>query len=185
MTTTTRKPLLTIRSHTGYSRLLYGGDIELDEEEMPVIVREIPAIPEIPSPYSFSAEWEVYRFRGREVVIRETSHRCHQVFAVQPHDHQTHEPTQGVPVMQPTTTTTRILAGHELSLTPGRRYLATRPMARDLGQLFDVKITDVTDGVRIDAHAAAVVEDLTYDEANKLLAAFNSGETSFEGRIWE
>jgi len=31
---------------------------------------------------------------------------------------------------------------------------------------------------------AATIDGLTYEAANALLAAFNSGTTSFDGRVW-
>ena len=30
----------------------------------------------------------------------------------------------------------------------------------------------------------ATIDGLTYDQANELLAAFNNGTTSFDGRVW-
>jgi hypothetical protein len=30
----------------------------------------------------------------------------------------------------------------------------------------------------------AQIDGLTYDQANELLAAFNNGTTSFDGRVW-
>jgi hypothetical protein len=82
----TRKPLKTIRSHAGYARLLGSADLERDpnDPDMPLVVRTIPRPDDIPSPYWFAHEWDVYRWKGRDVVIRETSHRCYQVFDVQP-----------------------------------------------------------------------------------------------------
>jgi hypothetical protein len=88
---------------------------------------------------------------------------------------------------------TRTIAGHALTLTAGRRYLASRPMISSRlmasqaarGRVrFDVKITDITDGYAIDAKPAAVVPGLGYEEANEVLRRFNNGETSFEGRVW-
>lgn len=80
--------------------------------------------------------------------------------------------------------TTRIIAGHELTLQPGRRYLAGRPPAERGRECYPVRILDITNGIRPDAHPAAMVECLTYDQANELLRAFN-GSDSFQGRIWE
>jgi hypothetical protein len=75
------KALKTIRSHAGYSRFL--ATLDLDSEGLPVVVREIPRPSNIPSPYSYSPEWEVYRLNGREVIVRETAQRCYNVFAVE------------------------------------------------------------------------------------------------------
>jgi hypothetical protein len=81
-------------------------------------------------------------------------------------------------------TTTRTIAGHEFTLIAGRRYLASRPMASRKGERFDVKVTDTTDGFFFGAEPEAIVPGLGYDAANRLIEAFNDGETSFEGRIW-
>jgi hypothetical protein len=82
---------------------------------------------------------------------------------------------------KPTDATTRLtIAGHVFHLRPGRTYLAGRDMATRWMETFDVTIHDVTDGRP--GRAVAVVENLGYDAANALLAAFNDGESSFAGR---
>lgn len=81
------------------------------------------------------------------------------------------------------TTTTRKIAGHAFTLTSGRTYLATRPMAAPGMARFDVSITDTTDGVIFDKEPEAIVRGLSYEKANGLLLAFN-GEESFTGREW-
>ena len=73
------------------------------------------------------------------------------------------------------------VAGYILTLTAGRRYLASRPFAERGRTVFPVSITDITDGPN---GPEAVSIDLTYEKANAFLAAFNNGETSFEGRVW-
>ena len=97
--------------------------------------------------------------------------------------------------------TTHTIAGHSFSLTPGRRYLASRPMARSQHRrrayavreiapqlkmrvpVYPITILDITDG---DTEMAVMtVGPLDYDAANAFLAAFNDGEISFSGRIWE
>jgi hypothetical protein len=82
------------------------------------------------------------------------------------------------------TTTTRRIAGHAFTLTPGRTYMASRPMARRGMTRFDVSITDVTHGFDINAKPVAVVPGLDYDAANDLLAAFNDAECYAMGRGW-
>ena len=68
------KRIKRIRSHTGHARFL----AECAEEPM----GWIPCQPDIPSPYAYSQEWTVWEWQGRAVMIRETSHRCFDVFEV-------------------------------------------------------------------------------------------------------
>lgn len=76
----------TIRSYAAYARFWAElAAINPDSEcpDIPAVVRWIPRIAEIPSPYSYSPTWPVYRYRdGREVVAHETGHRRYQVFDV-------------------------------------------------------------------------------------------------------
>lgn len=91
--------------------------------------------------------------------------------------------------------TTRVIAGHAIQLTVGRRYLASRPMATGVkGERFTVKIHDITDVSIHDITAGFTTREssasirfpgLSYDEANDLINAFNNGTTSFAGRTWE
>lgn len=74
---------------------------------------------------------------------------------------------------------TRTIAGHRLTLSAGARYRASRPMASCKGECFDVSITEI--GA---ADPEAVVPGLSYEQANRLLRAFNDGGTSFDGRVW-
>jgi hypothetical protein len=77
------------------------------------------------------------------------------------------------------TTRTKTIAGHKLTLTAGVQYLASRPFAARGRTVYPVTIEPVG------AEAAGVVIDgLTYDEANRLLGAFNNGPMSFDGRVW-
>ena len=77
------------------------------------------------------------------------------------------------------TTTTHKVAGYEFTLIAGVRYWASRPMARRGMRVFPVTISPL--GVEA---PSVTVEDLTYDQANELLNAFNDGPTSFDGRVW-
>ena len=74
--------------------------------------------------------------------------------------------------------TTRRLAGHDITLTPGHWYIAARPMATRGRTTYPITI-------RNDANQIALtIPNLTYDAANALLAAFNDGPTSWDGRTW-
>ena len=64
-----------IRSHTGHARFL----AECSEEPIGHIARR----DDIPSPYAYSPDWPVWDHPTRgPVLIRETSHRCFDVFSV-------------------------------------------------------------------------------------------------------
>jgi hypothetical protein len=74
---------------------------------------------------------------------------------------------------------TRRLAGHNVTLTAGEWYIASRPMATRGRTTYPITIRD--------AHGNEVltIANLSYDEANTLLAAFNTdGPISFNGRTW-
>jgi len=79
-------------------------------------------------------------------------------------------------------TMTKTICNRELTLVPGRRYLAARPMFNGTQRLFPIFIRDITDGST--EELVEVLECFSYDEANAFLAAFNNGATSFDGRIW-
>jgi hypothetical protein len=81
-------------------------------------------------------------------------------------------------------TSTQSIAGHEITLTIGRRYLASRPMMEMPNQRFFVTITDITDDADYGC-TEAMIRDLDYTDANQFLAEFNNDSTSFSGRIWE
>ena len=71
------------------------------------------------------------------------------------------------------------IAGHKLSLEVGIQYLAARPMA-DVGmEVYPVTTTDLDNYI-----AVTTIEDLTYEQANKLINKFNNGTISFSGRVW-
>ena len=82
---------------------------------------------------------------------------------------------------------TQTIRGHKLTLVAGNRYLASRPM-------LDGDINDDVAGVNqpvtiVDyknqqGDPVAVVDNLSYDEANEFLNAFNCGKTSWDGRFW-
>ena len=79
-------------------------------------------------------------------------------------------------------TTTKTICDRELTLVPGRRYLAARPMFNGKQKLFPILIHDITDGSA--PELVEVLECFSYDEANEFLAAFNNGAVSFDGRVW-
>lgn len=82
--------------------------------------------------------------------------------------------------------TTRVVAGHQITLQPGCRYLASRPMIGSRRQTICSVSFRVKDAAGFDIIAEPVFEihGLSYDAANELLAAFNNEETSFTGRVW-
>ena len=77
---------------------------------------------------------------------------------------------------------TRTIAGHEITLVTGVRYVASRPMATRGRKTYPISISDISLGWS--DHAVLTLPAMTYDEANDFLAAFNNGATSFEGRVW-
>lgn len=78
--------------------------------------------------------------------------------------------------------TTKTICGRELTLVPGRRYLAARPMFNGTQKLFPITIRDITHGFA--SEPVEVLECFSYDEANEFLAAFKNGAISFDGRVW-
>lgn len=76
---------------------------------------------------------------------------------------------------------TATIAGHTLTLESGKRYMAARPAATGKrNETFPIRIYELSNLTT----PVLTVTTLPYDEANEFLAAFNDGETSFEGRIW-
>lgn len=73
----------------------------------------------------------------------------------------------------------RIIGGHEFDLTSGVRYIASRPFFERGQQLCTVTIR-ILDSDKV----VSQIPNLTYDQSNDLLCAFNNGATSFEGRVW-
>ena len=77
---------------------------------------------------------------------------------------------------------TQVVAGHEITLVAGQRYMASRPI---IGARTEYPVSIVRLGTGTDWPAPEfVVEGLTYGQANELLKAFNNGRISFAGRIW-
>lgn len=76
----------------------------------------------------------------------------------------------------------RMIAGHAITLIEGERYIATRPAAERGRKRFDVTISKWPLSLR--ARAIVTVRGLSYEEANRLVNAFNNGPTSFDGRVW-
>ena len=70
------KRIKRMRSHSAHARYLHQTDV----------IGEIPAQADIPSPYAYSQRWFVYLYSGstppKNVIIRETSHRCFDVFEI-------------------------------------------------------------------------------------------------------
>ena len=79
--------------------------------------------------------------------------------------------------------TTKTIAGRKITLTRGQRYMAGRPFAERGRKTYPVTIYDITTGFNFH-NTAGRIDGLTYDEANRLLEAFNNGPTSFDGRVW-
>jgi hypothetical protein len=85
---------------------------------------------------------------------------------------------------------TQTIAGHSITLEAGQRYLASRPMNDGQRTEYPVSIRRlVDDGDRVPGTLERVdpdlvIDGLNYEEANKLLGAFNNGVTSFSGRVW-
>lgn len=78
MATMTTAVIKTIRSYNGLARFL--AECDQDEDGCALIVRETPRRDDIPSPFACSPEMSVHRWRGRDVIVSEVSHRCYQVF---------------------------------------------------------------------------------------------------------
>lgn len=77
----------------------------------------------------------------------------------------------------------RNIAGHELRLITGRRYLALRPFpSAEFYGKFDVPIADITEGPAHFDAPAAVVTGLT--GANAVLFQNRFNECPADGRAW-
>lgn len=74
--------------------------------------------------------------------------------------------------------TTRRIAGHDITLTEGHWYIATRPIATRGRTTYPVTIRDEANEI------ALTIPNLTYDAANDLVNAFNNGPMTFDGRTW-
>jgi hypothetical protein len=80
---------------------------------------------------------------------------------------------------------TKTIAGRQVTLTAGRIYRASRPMAssdrrRNSEFPITIQIIDYKEG----GIRSAKIRGLNYDQANDFLDAFNNGPTSFDGRTW-
>lgn len=79
--------------------------------------------------------------------------------------------------------TTRTIAGIKIRLTPGKRYLAFRPIYDGRRRIFPVTIKESIPGQPY--KPTLHVGRLSYDAANKFINTFNNGKTSWQGRIWK
>lgn len=74
---------------------------------------------------------------------------------------------------------TQVIAGHEVTLTAGVRYIADRPIVDGKRTTFPVHIRRASTG-----NAVMAKMGLSYDQANAFINEFNNGTTSFDGRVW-
>lgn len=79
-------------------------------------------------------------------------------------------------------TKTRTIAGQKITLLVGVRYVASRPAARRGVKRFPVTIQAAV-GETPEAKSLEL-PPMSYDDSNKFLAAFNCGQSSFDGRVW-
>ena len=70
------------------------------------------------------------------------------------------------------------IAGLDVPLTTGTRYLATRPLANGLRSWFSVKVTNMK------TNQVEYSNPLSYADANEFVNEFNNGSISFLGRVW-
>ena len=84
-----------------------------------------------------------------------------------------------------------VIQGCEFMLEEGQRYIASRPFAERHREVYPVTIRrlvspseETVPGTLERRDPDVVIDGLNYDQANKLLAAFNNGITSFSGRLW-
>ena len=93
-----------------------------------------------------------------------------------------HEKTTGERETRESSLKTRTIAGHKITLTKGVRYIATRPMAERGRKVFPVVISKWP--MSLGPTAIVTIPGLSYEAANKLVNAFNNGDTSSDGRVW-
>lgn len=74
---------------------------------------------------------------------------------------------------------TQVIAGHEITLTEGVRYRATRPPSDGIRLHFPITITET-----ISDTPSLVLEGFTYQQAEAFLKEFNTGISPHAGRIW-
>lgn len=85
-----------------------------------------------------------------------------------------------------TAPTTHVIAGYEMSLQSGCRYLASMPDGDFNRTTYPVSIRLQDDSSSdIGDSPVFITTGLSYAAANELLAEFNNEETSFTGRVWE
>lgn len=75
------------------------------------------------------------------------------------------------------TNVTRTIAGHEITLPPGR-YIASRPMTSRKNQRFPITIRNEANEIVLTLYP------MTFIKANEFINAFNNGPISFDGRNW-
>jgi len=76
---------------------------------------------------------------------------------------------------------TRNIAGHDITLEAGQRYVATRPAYQRRRKVYPVSIRSILSNGTADPD---VVINLSYEEAHALVNAFNNERSSFTGRVW-
>jgi hypothetical protein len=76
----TPKPIKTLIGYTAHARFLH--TLDKGSDGIFAVVRTIPRPVNIHSHNSYSPEWNVYRWNGREVLIVATAHRRYDVFNV-------------------------------------------------------------------------------------------------------
>jgi hypothetical protein len=74
---------------------------------------------------------------------------------------------------------TRKIANQLITLRIGKRYRASRPMAKRGQTAHQVTITNLKSG-----ETPVIIPALTISQANALINEFNNGPTSFTGRVW-
>ena len=77
----------------------------------------------------------------------------------------------------------QVIAGSRITLEEGTRYIATRPIRKYKAENITVSIW-VVGSNWFDGTPEVISESMSYDDADKFLAAFNDGPTSFHGRVW-
>jgi len=94
-------------------------------------------------------------------------------------------------VTVPDSPVTKNIAGHDIQLEAGLRYIASRPIAERGRDVYPVSIRQLVNpgeetvpGTLERRDPDVVIDGLNYDQANELLAAFNNRATSFSGRLW-
>ena len=74
---------------------------------------------------------------------------------------------------------TQFIATRRITLTPGKRYRISRPIAKRGTSSYQVIITDL-----ISDETPLNVSELTYTQATDFINEFNNGSTPFAGRVW-